>query len=212
MNNPYSINTTILSNKIHKCLLIKLLIIYFMTVEKIDLEYLTWRKLYEAVIELACRIKKENYKPDMIVAVLKGGLIPARLLMDLLSINEIGFIGVKFYKGIVKHDVKPELTLPPIPSVNNKKILVVDDVVETGRTIQLVIDELFRYGAREVKTLTLYVKKWSPILPDYYYKVSDKWIVFPWEIVETVKNNVDLGSIVEEDVNLYKLIKNQLLT
>lgn len=182
-----------------------------MASEKIELEYLSWRKLYEIIIELAGRIKISNYKPDMIISVLKGGLIPARILMDLLSIGEIGFIGVKFYKGIVKHDSKPELTLPPTPSVNNKKILVVDDVVETGRTIQLVIDELYRYGVREVKTLTLYVKKQSPVLPDYYYKVTDKWIVFPWELVETTLNNIKLENVVSEDIELYNLIKKQLL-
>lgn len=182
-----------------------------MTSREPELEYLSWRKLYEVVVSLADRVRRSDYRPDIIVCVLKGGLIPSRILMDLLSVEEIGFVGVKFYKGIARHEAKPELTLPPVPGVSGKRVLVVDDVVETGRTIQLVLDELYRYGAREARVLTIYVKKWSPILPDYYYKITDKWVVFPWELVETSLNNVDLESIVGEDLELYKYIKKTLL-
>ncbi len=183
-----------------------------MVSERVEMEYISWKKLYLALVELANRIKCDGYKPDMIMGVLKGGLIPARILSDLLSIDNLGFIGVKFYKGLAKRDMKPELTLPPTPSVNGRKVLVVDDVVETGRTIQLVLDELYRYGAKEARTLTLYVKKWSPIVPDYYYKVTDKWIVFPWELVETSLNNVDLEPILGEDVDLYRVVRDKILS
>ncbi len=177
---------------------------------QVELEYITWKKLFLALVEIANSIKNKKYEPDMAMGIVKGGLIPARILADLLAIDEVGFIGVKFYKGIGAREAKPELTLPPTPSVSDKKVLVIDDVVETGRTIQLVLDELYRYGVGEAKTATIYVKKWSPILPDYYYGVTDKWIVFPWELVETSLNNIDLEEIIpEEEKELYRILKEK---
>lgn len=182
-----------------------------MTGNSIEIEYISWKELHLALVKIVESIRRDNYKPDIIIGILKGGLIPARIIADLLSIDNIGIIGVKFYKGIAKREKKPELTIPPTPSVSGYKALVVDDVTETGRTLQLVLDELYRYGVKEAKTLTLYVKKWSPIIPDYYYKITDKWIVFPWELVETSLNNIKLENFVGEDIELYKVIRDKIL-
>jgi len=178
--------------------------------ESVELEYISWRELHKAMITLASRIRTAGYDPDMIVGVLKGGLIPARILADLLEVDELGFIGVRFYKSVSKREAKPEITIPPIPSVSGKKLLLVDDVVDTGRTLQLVVDELYRYGCLEVKTLAIYVKKWSPILPDYYYKVTDKWVVFPWELVETSNSGFNLENVAGEDRDIYSYMCSEL--
>jgi len=181
-----------------------------MTSENITVEYVSWKQIYHALVEIAVMIKNDNYKPDIIVGVFKGGLIPARILADLLSIDNLGFIGVKFYKGVGERDVKPILVFPPTPSVRDLNVLVVDDVIESGRTIQLVVDELYRYKALKVKIATIFVKKRSPIMPDYYYKMTDKWIVFPWEIVETVKQGIQLNNL-GDDNDLYLLLEKKLL-
>jgi len=178
--------------------------------EGVELEYISWRELHKALIILASRIRATGYKPDMIVGVLKGGLIPARILADLLEIGELGFIGVRFYRGVSKREAKPEITIPPVPSVSGRKLLLVDDIVDTGRTLQLVVDELYRYGCLEVKTLAIYVKKWSPVLPDYYYRVTDKWVVFPWELAETSNSGFNLESVVGEDLDIYSYMCREL--
>jgi len=176
-----------------------------------DIIYVSWRRFLEMMVELASIIKRDGYCPEMIIAVSKGGLIPARVLSDLIDVNEMGFIGVRFYKAVKQHDAKPELLIPPTPSVSGKKILVVDDIVDTGRTLQLVIDELYRYGAREVKTLALFIKEWATIIPDYYLLVTSKWVVFPWEIVETTKSIEVDEDLFESDGELYRLIRDKLL-
>ncbi|MCD6301185.1 MAG: phosphoribosyltransferase [Staphylothermus sp.] len=158
----------------------------------IEIEYISWKHLHLALIMLVKDMISTRFRPDIIYAIIKGGLIPARILSDLLGIDEIGFIGVKFYKGINTRDARPELTLPPTMSVRDKKVLIVDDVVDSGRTLQLVIEELTRYGAKEIKSLAIFVKPWSPVYPDYFYKETNKWIVFPWELAETSKE-LNLG-------------------
>jgi len=177
----------------------------------VELEYISWKELHLALVKLAAKVKMSEYKPSIVIGVLKGGLIPARIMADLLAVSELGFIGVRFYKGVSKREAKPEITLPPMPSVSGRKVLLIDDIVDTGRTIQLAVDELYRYGAAEVKSMAIYVKKWSPVIPDYYYKVTDKWVVFPWELVETTTNGYDLESLVGEDREIYKCVLNELL-
>lgn len=166
-----------------------------MAEKKVPLEYVSWRKLHLILGELALRVLSDGFKPDIIYAVVKGGLIPARILADFLSVETIGFIGVSFYKRIGEHTAKPELTLPPTVNVRGQDVLIVDDVVESGRTLQLVIEELSRYGAGKIRSLALYVKPWRTYTPDYYYESTTNWLVFPWEIVETYKERRDLEEV-----------------
>lgn len=158
-------------------------------VKEPELEYISWREIHRVLYNLSQRIIREYGRDyfDIIIAVAKGGLIPARILSDLIDIEEIGIIGVKFYKGVSESMAKPVLTHPLTTSVSGKSALIVDDVVDSGRTLQLVIDELYRHGASEVTSLALYIKPWATTRPDYYYKETTKWVVFPWEIIETLK-------------------------
>ena len=55
------------------------------------------------------KIQKQNYKPDIIIAIARGGLIPARILTDLLETQELGYIQIEFYKDINKTRQEPIL-------------------------------------------------------------------------------------------------------
>ena len=87
-----------------------------------------------------------------------------------------------------KRQSKPILTQPITIPVEGKRILILDDVADTGKTLKLVRDHLLDKGAGEVKIATIYYKPWSIVRPDYYEKKTRKWIVFPWERKETVRN------------------------
>ncbi|MCS7127792.1 MAG: phosphoribosyltransferase [Sulfolobales archaeon] len=158
-----------------------------------EVVFVDWSEVHKAVAQLAHRMVSDGFIPDAIYGVLKGGIIPARLLADIVNVDSIGFIGVKFYKSIGETRARPELTQPPTLPVRSLSILIVDDVVDSGRTLQLAIDELTRYGAREVRSAVIYLKPWSSFTPDYYYKVIDKWIAFPWEIGECLREGLKLN-------------------
>jgi hypoxanthine phosphoribosyltransferase len=159
--------------------------------------YISWLEIHRALSILAERVRKE-YSPDTIISIVKGGLIPARIIGDLLGIDEIGYVGVKFYKGVDKRGEKPFVTFTALPRLDYRKILIVDDVIESGRTINTVVDLLSKYNYSGLKSLALFVKPWSPVKPDYYYEVVDKWVVFPWEICETVREGLDITKDVED--------------
>ncbi|MCJ7614506.1 phosphoribosyltransferase, partial [Candidatus Bathyarchaeota archaeon] len=97
---------------------------------------------------------------------------------------------------------EPTCTQPVSVSVEDKKVLVVDDVADTGESLKLVTSHLNEKGASDIKIATIYYKPWSIIVPHYYQKITRSWIVFPWEIKEATRKIVekfrDEGRGVEE--------------
>ncbi len=152
--------------------------------ENINLEYIPWDEIHLGLINIAKNIIREGIKIDAIIAIAKGGYIPARIMSDLLGVENIGVITVKFYKKAGVAMAKPLILHPLTIRVDNKNVLIVDDVIDSGRTMQLVMEEVSRHGALDIKTLALYVKPWSTIKPDYFIRETRNWVVFPWEIVE----------------------------
>ncbi|MDQ1281507.1 MAG: uncharacterized protein QG670_2772, partial [Thermoproteota archaeon] len=78
------------------------------------------------------------------------------------------------------------VTQPVSISIEKKKVLVVDDVSDTGKTLRLVCEEM-KKEAVEVKVVTLYCKPWSEYKPDFCIKTTNAWIIFPWERCEMIK-------------------------
>ncbi|MEM1879529.1 MAG: phosphoribosyltransferase family protein [Desulfurococcaceae archaeon] len=170
-----------------------------MSMHKPRLKYVSWKEIVEISVKLAHEISK-RYKPDVIVAVAKGGLVPARIMLDFLNVDEFGVVEVKFYKSIGFTMDKPFIRILALPPIADKNVLVVDDVVDTGRTMQLVVNTLSSYRVKNVKTVALFLKPWSTFMPDYYYSTSEDWIIFPWEICEVLRENVSLDN---EEFNEY---------
>jgi hypoxanthine phosphoribosyltransferase len=108
------------------------------------------------------------------------------VLSDLLENPHIASVGVEFYVGLYETNREPRLTQPIAVKVFDRGVLLVDDVVDTGKSAMLIKDHLSRQGVKEIKLLTLYHKPWSVIKPEFYSKETSDWIVFPWEIKETL--------------------------
>ena len=146
----------------------------------------TWDEVYDMLLELAERIRADGFNPDIIVGISRGGWLPARVLSDLLENPYITSVGAEFYVGVYETNNEPRLTQQIPVSVFDKRILLVDDVVDTGKSVVLIRDHLCRQGVKETKILTLYYKPWCAVKPDFYSKETSDWIVFPWEIRETL--------------------------
>ena len=145
-----------------------------------------WNQVYEMLLELADRIRASGFQPDIIVGISRGGWFPARILSDLLDNPYITSVGAEFYVGLYETNCEPRLTQPIAVNVFERKVLLVDDVVDTGKSNVLIRDHLCRHGVKEIKLLTLYYKPWSVVKPDFYSKETSDWIVFPWEVKETL--------------------------
>lgn len=173
-----------------------------MSKSELEFEIPTWEKIYELLLNLASKIRKANFKPDVIVGISRGGWPPARIMSDLLENPELANVKAEFYLGVAKTKSEPVITQPVSVAVHDKKILVIDDVADTGKSLRLVRVHLKEKGATDVKIATIYYKPWSVVTPDWYERKTSHWIVFPWERKETVRNVVKRfkreGKTVEE--------------
>jgi hypoxanthine phosphoribosyltransferase len=153
----------------------------------IEYEVPTWNQIYDMLLSQTQKIQNQNYKPEIIIAIAKGGLIPARTLTDLLEIQELGYIHIEFYKDINKTRQEPTLKQNLTIQVLGKKTLLVDDIADTGRSLNLAKTYLQQQGACQIKTATLYKKPQSSTTPDFYEKQTASWVVFPWDTKETLR-------------------------
>ena len=153
----------------------------------IEYEVPTWNQIYDMLLSQTQKIQNQNYKPDIIIAIAKGGLIPARTLTDLLETQELGYIHIEFYKDINRTRQEPTLKQNLTIQVLGKKTLLVDDIADTGRSLNLAKTYLQQQGACQIKTATLYKKPQSLTTPDFYEKQTASWVVFPWESKETLR-------------------------
>jgi len=177
--------------------------------QKLEFEVSTWNQIYDMLLRLAEKIRKDGFKPDVIVGVSRGGWPPARVLSDLLDNPNLASVKAEFYLGVAETKGEPVLMQPVSTTVTNKKVLIVDEVADTGKSLKLIKEHIIGEGAAEVKVATVYYKPWSIVIPDYYERETRCWIVFPWEIKETVQKIVkkcrEKGKTVEVEVD--KLVK-----
>ncbi|GAA1776579.1 phosphoribosyltransferase [Agromyces lapidis] len=144
-------------------------------------EILDWDQFGEAARSLAGEVLASGFRPDVVIAIARGGLLLAGAISYALGTKQCGSINVEFYTDIEK--VLPEpIVHPPMldaPALAGKRVLLVDDVSDSGRTLAKVLDLLTEVGA-EVRTATLYTKSRTILVPDFSYRATDDWIVFPW--------------------------------
>ena len=172
-----------------------------------EFEVPTWRRIYLMLLGQAEKIRESSFKPDVIIAVSRGGWLPARVLSDLLETG-LGNVSVEFYLGVAETRQAPVLTQSASVAVAGKKVLVVDDVADSGESLKLVKAHILQQGAKETRVATMYYKPWSVVKPDYYALETRRWVVFPWEFKETVRKIVEKGK--DKDavgVVLAKLVK-----
>jgi len=146
----------------------------------------TWNQIYDMLLAQAQKIQGDGYKPDIIVGVARGGLVPSRILADLLETRDFAIITIEYYFGIGQKNKEPVLKQCLHTQLPNKKVLLVDDVSDGGRSLQLAKKHLQEQGAKEIRIATVYCKPGTITLPDYFEKETSHWIVFPWEAKETM--------------------------
>lgn len=156
-------------------------------------EILTYELFGRAVRELARSVADSGYVPDIVLGIARGGLMPAGALAYALDCKNLFTISVEFYTGVDSRLDVPVM-LPPFLDARDldaAKVLIVDDVADTGRTIELVRDFCAGHVA-EARTAVLYAKPQSLLAPDYSWRRTDHWINFPWSSEEPLVRRTDV--------------------
>jgi hypothetical protein len=154
---------------------------------EVECKLLTWNEIYDLCVKISHDVVRSEFKPDAIVAVGRGGWIPARIISDFLNIRELYSVKAEHWDVAETKD-DAVITQPINVNIKDKKILVIDDVADTGKTLNVVINHLLKSGAREIKSAVLQYKKTSEFIPDFSGEILKRWvwIVYPWGILETI--------------------------
>ena len=146
-----------------------------------QLTYLSWNDIDTYIGLLTEKIKGSGFVPDYLVGITVGGLAPLALLAKKLRIRDILTISAHSHHGHIQG--KLEITNLPNVDIRGKKILLIDEISDTGETLKKVSD-IFKndYGVGELKTATIAINSARcRFIPDFWVYEDDRWIVFPWE-------------------------------
>jgi hypoxanthine phosphoribosyltransferase len=150
-------------------------------------EVMSWDELGVGVRDLALAIVEDGYRPDMILAIARGGMLVAAALGYALGVKNAFTMNVEFYTGVDTRLEMPML-LPPVPDLvdfHETRVLIADDVADTGATLALV-KEFCEGKVAETRCAVLYEKPRSTIRCEYVWRRTDRWITFPWSAEDPV--------------------------
>jgi hypoxanthine phosphoribosyltransferase len=153
----------------------------------LERETLTWETFGDAAQDLARVIADDGFRPDLILAIARGGMFVAGALGYALSVKNLHLMNVEFYNGVGSTLDMPVM-LPPVPSAvdfSQKKVLIADDVADTGKTLELVRNFVVEHVA-EARCAVVYEKPGSLVKCDYVWKRTEAWINFPWSSLPPV--------------------------
>lgn len=144
----------------------------------------TWYDYHALSQKIAAAILRHDKPFDVIVAIGRGGLTLGHLLSDFLRIP-ICSITIQSYTDIQKQG-EVHITEGLSSSIENKRVLLVDDIADTGTTLTRATAYLTEFKPKHITTATLFYKPHSTLRPDYFAKRTKQWILQPFEITEWI--------------------------
>ena len=196
--------------------------------EKFSCVVVDWNYAYDLCRDITEKINATGFKPEVIVGVARGGWYLARVLCDFFLLKDLLSLKMEHWGVTATITGAAELKYgfddAAIAKLHTKRVLIADDVTDTGDSIKFVVEHVKSMGAGEVKTAALQHKTSSTFVPDYYGElIKDwKWVIYPWSIHEDVmdllekvianSNGMELAEIItamKDEFDLY--LPNHLL-
>jgi hypoxanthine phosphoribosyltransferase len=160
---------------------------------------LSWQKFYKDCLFLGKKIQESKVKINRLIAISRGGLIPARILSDFLQLP-ISNIVISSYTNL-KQLKEPEIIEVSKIDLKGKSILIVDEVSDTGKTFVRALKYFQERPVKNILTCAPYIKPKTQFIPNFYQETIDAWIVFPYDLKETYE------AFLKEEKNKEKAIE-----
>lgn len=179
-------------------------------------ELISFNEVLQLSKVLARKIKASGYMPDLIVAIGRGGYVPGRLVSDFLLFSDLTSMKIEHYTRAADMREEARIKFPVSENIAGKKILIIDDVTDTGETLKLAVDYVLSLNTTDVRTAVLQHKTCSAFTPDFYAQkiLKWRWIIYPWAryedlagFAEKILQNrpLDLPQIIAEFKHRYEL-------
>jgi len=156
----------------------------------IPCELISWDRFYRLGRQLSRTIRNDGFRPEIIVAIARGGYLPARIISDQLDVFDLATVKVEHYHGVHRERIA-RIRYPLSAEIDNKRVLLVDDVSDSGDTFRVAIQHLKEKGEpAALKTAVLHHKRVSDFVPDYYAEeiIEWRWIIYPWAVIEDLSS------------------------
>jgi hypoxanthine phosphoribosyltransferase len=174
-----------------------------------DCELMSWELFDKLSKIVAEKIKISGFQPDFIIGIARGGWVLSRVLCDYLGVKDLISLKVEHWGITATPNGKAQIKYPFKIDLSEKKVLVVDDITDTGESMIIAINYTKEMNPAEIKTAALRHIKGSKFIPDFFGdEITWRWVVFPWNFVEDMCNIIPkvLGSGVEVN-NIKKQLK-----
>lgn len=162
-------------------------------------QLVTWEQVEQLAYSLASQLKKDNYAPEVVVGISRGGVIPARLLCDKLRIHDLVVMKMEHWGVPGRITGEAAITHGVTANIAGKRVLVVDDLTDTGDSLRKAAEHVKSLKPREARTAVLHHKATSAFTPDYYGEKLDgwAWVIYPWmrheDTADFVKKAIEKG-------------------
>jgi hypoxanthine phosphoribosyltransferase len=153
-------------------------------------ELIDWDGFYQLARRMVRLIRRTGFVPELIVAISRGGMIPARVLSDHLNLFDLDCLKVEHYHAMYKQKIA-RVRYPMRAEVEGRRVLLVDDVSDTGDSFQVALAHLLEQGQpARLKTAVLHHKQLSKFVPDFFAEevIDWRWIIYPWAVVEDLSS------------------------
>ncbi|MDI9393940.1 MAG: phosphoribosyltransferase [Euryarchaeota archaeon] len=147
-----------------------------------------WDYIYNLCRNISREVKNSGYEADVIIALARGGWFAGRVLCDFLGLDDLSSLKIEHYIGDAAINTGEPYIRYPLSDdvVEGKRVLIVDDVVDTGESMISAKAYVESKNPKEVRTASLQYMGSSKIDPDYIgERLEDwAWIVYPWNFME----------------------------
>jgi len=172
----------------------------------------TWNEIEKWVNMIVKKMKEDDFSPEIVIGLARGGLIPARLISDYLQVKDLYAVKTEHWGITASPDGSARITQKLPISVENKKVLVVDDITDTGQSLSLAVDHINSYKPKELRSATLLHITHSKYVPHYFAEIVPEekwtWFIFPWNVYEDLTTIVP--KVLEEGPKSYDNIQSDL--
>ena len=156
-----------------------------------------WDYAYNLCRDVCERIKAAGFMPEVIIGVARGGWYLARVLCDFFMVKDLFSLKMEHW-GVTATvtgaaELKFGLDSEAQKKLKGKRVLIADDVTDTGDSIKFALEYVSAFEPLDVKTATMHHKTSSSFMPDFYGELMTewRWIIYPWSVYEDMMELVE---------------------